>query len=745
MVTYADVLDDGFAAALESAAEALETAADGYSGVAEEYAREVGALTRHGRLWTGLSADSAHVRFSDTAGELEAAEAEARALSALLRDGRSELLRLRTVLTGVAADAADAGLVVDARGVVLDALDRTGNPDVDDARAEWQRRVDRAVADLTEADTNLRLALARVAEGRDGRHAGIFNGSARSDVDEVLGARAEELARRVAEGEELTGAEWDELRRLLELNADDAEFSRTLLAGLGADGLVDLAARVTADPSDRHTGLREGIATALATATRVPLLEPGSAAYGQWSRGEEGRFYTRFLADLHEAGVAEHAVPGLTDQDVRGYQLLVSLMDTEPPGEWGERFLHDLADGVRTAEDPARGGEPNIWRLRGDDLGGVDGLDADDLGRFALDPLDGLLGIMSHDPAVASAYLDPAGGDDRLEYLLNERPWSHYEMATPSGPAALPDAAGPGFAAALEAATTGIPHGAPPTTDGLNRTDEGARVMEAVVREFSENPARIADGGDFATMRPELSRMTAAYMAEVQEAITHGMTPGPPGVAQADFSEYALGGYLSELARTPDEYAVLLGAQQTFTAFSVDYAINGPGVEGFDRAELLRAAVIPGAQVAGFLADAHAEGVYSRAVEGDEAFNSRLETVETWSGFLLDEVVGRAAERYPVAGPLIEWGAGELSDAIFENLRRDTSAEAAADAADGYHAGYTATHDAVLSALALSLGVDPRADDVTDPRLDAFRDVVIPVVDDHFQNEENWEPENVEK
>ncbi|MFR9724312.1 hypothetical protein ACL02R_13240 [Streptomyces sp. MS19] len=701
MVTYADVLDDGFAAALASAADALETAAEGYAGVAEEYAREVGALTRHGRLWTGLSADSAHVRFSDTAGELEAAEAEARALSALLRDGRSELLRLRTVLTGLAADAADAGLLVDARGVVLDALDRTGNPDVDDARAEWQRRVDRAVADVAEADTNLRLALARVAEGRDGRHAGIFNGGARSDVDEVLGARAEELARRVAEGEELTGAEWDELRRLLELNADDAEFSRTLLSGLGADGLVDLAARVTADPSGRHTALRDGIAAALATATRVPLLEPGSAAYGQWSRGEEGRFYTRFLADLHEAGVAEHAVPGLTDQDVRGYQLLVSLMDTEPPGEWGERFLHDLADGVRTAEDPAQGGAPDIWRLRGDDLGGVEGLDADDLDRFALDPLDGLLGIMSHDPAVASAYLDPAGGDDRLEYLLNERSWSHYEMATPSGPTALPDAAGPGFAAALEAATTGIPQGAPPTTDGLNRTDEGARVMEAVVREFSENPARIADGGDFATMRPELSRMTAAYMAEVQQAIAR-VEVAPPELIEADFSGMELPALLGTLASDPEGYNVLSAAQQTHTAIALDYAMNRPDTEAVTRGDRVGPAVVPGASVAWIINEARADAVYSGAVASDAQFNGRLETVEEWTGMVIDEVVGRLGDRYPVAGPILEWGVNELSTAFFDSMQRDTSAEAAQDASDGFDEGLDATRLSAEEAMRIA-------------------------------------------
>ncbi|THA48336.1 hypothetical protein E6R62_29195 [Streptomyces sp. A1136] len=40
-------------------------------------------------------------------------------------------------------------------------------------------------------------------------------------------------------------------------------------------------------------------------------------------------------------------------------------------------------------------------------------------------PLDGLLGIMSRDPAASTSYLDPGpeGKNDNLHYLLKERDW----------------------------------------------------------------------------------------------------------------------------------------------------------------------------------------------------------------------------------------------------------------------------------------------------------------------------------
>jgi hypothetical protein len=127
------------------------------------------------------------------------------------------------------------------------------------------------------------------------------------------------------------------------------------------------------------------------------------------------------------------------------------------------QFLEDTADDIRHAEESytAKGHTDSIWALR-------DNFTDKDRGWFANDPLDGVLGIMSDDPATSTEYLDPAHNDN-LEYLLHGRGWDtvidHY--ATPPGgtttgpPVVVEDGdVRKGFGAALEAATTGGAPGA---------------------------------------------------------------------------------------------------------------------------------------------------------------------------------------------------------------------------------------------------------------------------------------------
>ncbi|MFD5321439.1 hypothetical protein [Streptomyces sp. NPDC127098] len=733
---------------LESAAEAFEAAAGGLAEVKVDYGQRVASVSTTGSVWVGEAADAASRQFSNTEAELGAAEAEARALAGLFRDGYAELTGLRAQVVRLAIEVREAGFTVDDRGQVLDALGRSDIPELADQRAEaryeLQAEASRLLGLFAEADRNLRLALEQVVEGRDERRAGIFNGGASGDADQVRAGRAAELAGRVAAGDELSAAEVAELRQLVELNADDQEFTRLLLDDLGADGLLRMTAQIgtqlagDGDVGTRlnYTHLQDHMATALATATRVPTLEPGSAEWGQWSRTAEGQFYTRFMSGLRESGTARYAVDGVTDQEVRGYHLLATLMEGGPDrgdDAYAQRFLHDLADDIRVAETE----DPDLWQLRAHTTG-PDGLDDDDLAWLALDPMDTALDAMSRQPAVAAAYLDPAGDNDRLEYLLNERSWDHLVTAGPGTSYTITrgDDSGTGFAAALQSATTGVPADTSPSATGLERSEAGVRIMQDLVDELATNTSRIGDGGDFAFMRPELARMTGAYMAEFQDHISDGIVVMPLPEQVVDLRGLEVAEFLTQLGRDPEAYGVLTGAQQGYTAASIDFVMNEPTESTIPMAMRVQDSAVAGAQIAGLLSEARADAIYEAGIASDEAFNSNVDMAEEWAGVVIDEAVGRLAERYPVAGPAIEFGVGFATEATFEALRRDESEQYTADAQglylSGYHAAIAAAEQAVTAAAPAG---GHNEDTVAD-----LHNAVTEVVSLHFGRRISWDP-----
>ncbi|WP_159029838.1 hypothetical protein [Streptomyces marincola] len=727
-------------AALEAAAVELDAAADGFENVATDYRRDVASVPGHEELWTGQSAQAASFQFSVTEQELDAAQAEARALARLLRDGKSELTRMRDQLKAVAEDARAAGYEVTGDGRVLMNPDWPNDTELERlnrVRAEWQAQLDRAVETVAQADESLHLALARFTAENDGRRAGIFNGAADDSTDEVLAARAQELSGKLVAGEELSAEERAELLRLLELEAHDPEFARELLDGIGGEGFVALAAQVAGqgvggegDDARDFVVLGDHLRTLLATGTDVPNLQ--GFEYGQWARTEQGRFYEQFMNELNEAGRAEYEVTGLTDTDVRGYQLIASVMNSGE-ADFSARVLHDLADGIRAAEDPSLGGDPGIWS-QGMDATGLDGLDDSDLEWFTVDPMDTMLGIMAQEPGTAASYLDPAGDNGRLEYLIDDREWSHMSAyLSPAQNIELPTGQD-GFGAALQAATTGVPAGEPPRQ--LNLTERGDRIMELAYGKFSENGAAlIADGGAFASLRPELARMTGAYMADFQAGLS-GLHINDDSEGRIDLGDRsAVDAFLGQVGRNQEAHALLTGAQQAYTALTIDRALVLELPEDIGREELVGQAAASGAQFAGVLSEARANAVFDEGVAGDQAHNDRVAMVQEWTGLVLDEAVGAAAARYPVAGPVIEWGVGELSDSIFATLERDNSEQAASDAEEGYLADYDAA--IASSAQAAEIAATARYGEDS-AAVASMRNVAAMAVSEYFDLKIEW-------
>ncbi len=483
----------------------LTAAAEHWDGMAGEFAKQervyrtgVYGVSAGPAAWAGMSAEAAHGRFAVTLKEFAHAQTEARAVASLLRDAHAQFVDLRGRLTAVRREATAAGLRVSDRGLV--SADPGGGhaagsggghePDVH----SWQARIDKAVRDVTDADTGVRTALKAVVVVSDPSAGGRgFNGRAMGDVEKCEAVEADRLLARLSRGAHLSDRELAELERAFRDNAADVEFSRTLLDGLGADGTIRLTNQLNdllqvrgglSGASLRtHSVIEAGLADSLATATRD--------THSEWCR--------RWRAETREAGVeraATDAQGARLDQAV-GYQSLVTLM--RHGHGYAPGMLEDLTDDMIAAERR----EPGIWRLKGTYAGRHDGW-------FANDPVDGALGLMSRDPGTAAHYLSD---EARMTYLMKDRDWD-VTLHVREGPTATRYVAGPdaddraGLGAALQAAATGID----PSDRHAHYVSHGA-PNEAVFRSALH---QLADRGD--EFPPSLRRPMAAVL------VNHGAT-----------------------------------------------------------------------------------------------------------------------------------------------------------------------------------------------------------------------------
>ncbi|MEU1402604.1 hypothetical protein ABZ471_09600 [Streptomyces sp. NPDC005728] len=391
-----------------------------------------------GLAWTGMSAEAAHGRFDVTLKEFRYAQTEAKAIASLLRDAHAQFVELKGRLTAARKEAVAAGMRVSERGLVSADPERAKEADEPAVRS-WQDRIDKAVRDVTDADTGVQIALTAAVVDSDPLVGGRgFNGRALGDVEKYEALEAEGALEKLSAGQHLSRRELAELERTFRDNADDESFSRTLLDDLGAAGTIRLTNELNdlihvrgGAAAHAYSTIETGLADTLATATR----DTGSAWYKQWR------------ADMRRAGIEHYATDAQAERldKAVGYQSLVTLMGKGHG--FAPEMLEDLTDDMIAAEKR----DPGVWQLKGE-YSGKQG------GWFANDPVDGALGIMSRDPKTAAHYL---GSDAHMKYLMQERDWKvtlHDQRNSNAGiyEAGLDGDDRVGFGSALQAAATGI-------------------------------------------------------------------------------------------------------------------------------------------------------------------------------------------------------------------------------------------------------------------------------------------------
>ncbi|WP_431780647.1 DUF6571 family protein [Streptomyces chumphonensis] len=490
------------------------------------------------RSWRGEAAGMFRNQAQLTLREYAGARNEARAVSGLLEDAYTTLTSLRQRVFDVKAEAESAGMDVDAYGRCSLNLGKLPEDERktyqhhhlarQELEASWNQKITDAVEAVRQADQNAKEAL--MAPPVSMQEVYGFDTSLPGDIGEVHSRQVDDLYEKIKNGETLTTQEYEDLDFLMAANEDDPEFSRTLLTSLGGpDGAIrihnELAERAYTDDTGnrkRHLDLTSHLANVVSTATTVD---------GEDTTTDQ-RFYEQWRADLREAGVQEYRLD-FTDygpedaQHVRGYQSLVSLL--QQGGGYDDRFLHDLADDIRAVEDRGQGGDPDIWDLRGTFAGEQqrDGtFDDSRNGWFANDPLDGVLGVMSKDPAASTAFFDPATeqGKDRLHYLAHDRDWDVVDTHAPAKNAEQPgddraDAdSRTGFGAALEAAMTGHAPGTEAPDDFARHRPEEIRLLEHVITEYAEASA-VDKGAIPENMRQNFANTLAYYPEDVHDIL----------------------------------------------------------------------------------------------------------------------------------------------------------------------------------------------------------------------------------
>ncbi|MEV7021859.1 hypothetical protein [Kitasatospora sp. NPDC093558] len=378
--------------------------------------------------WDGEAATAARALIAEVAGQFTAAGQESADLGTLLADASDQFGEAQRQLVRLAdEDAPAAHLRVSPTGAVTDV-----HPLHDDEAARHQPEYQavflperrRAVAELagriesarraaTEADEAAAWALRSAPPapgdrpfGPDGCHTLAQARQARAD----LGAALTLAAKRAA----LAPDELTRLDALLTAHADDPAFAAGFATTLGPRPALELwrdlndPALSPASDQRRTDGLRRlqsSLGAVLGTATHS--TDPAMRAWEQ---------------EILRLGPKQLTRPGGGPMPT-GYHLMSALLHS---GRYAPGFLTAYGEGLLATERAAQVSPQLLWAPDGtepawDHLGE---------GRGG-DPVTGLLAALAHDPATATAFLDP--GDprrgDHLSYLLRERRWPEELVA----------------------------------------------------------------------------------------------------------------------------------------------------------------------------------------------------------------------------------------------------------------------------------------------------------------------------
>jgi hypothetical protein len=529
----------------------------------------------------------------------------------------------------------------------------------------------------------------------------------------------------LAEQETLTEEGLRQMSHLLAQWEENPDFAGYLVDEMGMDEYLRLAQRIDdalASPDNRFLSSNPGLSfnltqqmgEVLASSLQVPgdmgtiplatsldTIHEGYTPYQDWVENNvQGQRYQARLDAFNEAGMQTLYTEGIghnshyvgTFDGRTGYDVAMDLLEqSDVPID--EQFFNQTMNHLIDLELE----DPDAWST-------IRYLPED--GRYPPedptvppknDVVDRLLGIGAQNPDAVESFFDPED-TNRLEYFIgsgeNTRQTPYEEMDSP------------GLAAALEAASTGVPPGITPDETFQGHSLTNVRIAEAVwntfAAEYESAPSaedvefsRIIMGGEFESLRPALGQIAASYIPDIQLAIT-GKPIEPPPETAADFdNEGHTEMLLYELGKDPGTYRAVTAANEAFTYLTVDSAINGQyDSDEATRSERVEWASEASGTIAGLMADARSTAVYDQQIAEDEEFNASVEEVQGLTDLGLSFLTGSIPN--PVVSELAGWAAEDISASIFGTVQADHGMQAEEQGARQRHEARASHRDDVI-------------------------------------------------
>lgn len=704
---------------LKASAERWEETVTKFKGLHTAYGDQVSRPFRQAG-WTQPVMTAAKADGDVRAAEQEFADAhkEAQGIAGVLTTLHAELKKAKDDLHHLAdVEAKAQDLHVSPTGVVTSRNDLSQDPQRHhdpDAQAiireqheacdAFARRIERVLQRAADADDTACWALRRDLGG----YTDNFNSKVVMSLDSADATHAAELMKK---GDKLTDTELTELNHLMKSNKGDAEFSTDFYKQLGQKGSLQLYGQLalqTADADDGRKALlqqmQRNMGNTLATATD-PDNKPHLSE--QWT------------ADLRKLGTQHvQLYDDSMSEGPYGYQLLGGILRY---GDYDSAFLTPVAEHVTQLHDK----DPYFFANTKADIGDPEyGFNPSGKNGAGYDPMNSVLEALGHSPQAATDYFTPPmeayaedgthkgelseihGATNYLDYLV-DKDYESFPDITGHDPDAaeksindFPDSLGH----ALEAATTGRPEGADPSTGSLAHTQEQAELAAQVINKFSGPEAgELLNGEDgtapYAAASDSLGNIGADYMGDIQSSIT-GQTGLPVQGVSAQLEPEATKEFLYQVGQNPDAYAALTGSQQAYTSALIDAEMNGPSDNDVSLAQRLSSAAHPGAEVAGIMSAARAQAVHETHAYDDADYNQGVDTANKWVG----RGLGLATGKIPVVGEAVGWVVEDVQESVANSLYQDTTSDAQSEAGRTYTNGESALRESVRAGIARSGG-----------------------------------------
>ncbi|MFI2611318.1 hypothetical protein [Kitasatospora sp. NPDC018619] len=512
---------------------AVNDAAEAWAGVAKALTALDGRVTKdltstaQRAGWKGDAADAATTSMQEIDGDFKQASAVATALAAIMKTAAEDFAAARRDLDAALHDAqADSSLSVTADGAVNWTVPKESRNDPEaerTIRANAQAlsdRLNKAVAKATAADQRATVDL----RADIGTSTTAFNPAPGGAGPVADAKRATDL---MSKAGSLTDDQLKQLQALMAANAENKDFSTTLLNGLNAGGRTGPEALL--EYSKVYDGLAHGnhnaagyqdvyknLSVALATATR----DGGMGK--EWQDG--------LLTAARRPG---GSAAGWNDN----YPALTSLMGAG--GTYDKGFLlkvgNDLVDYERSS------------KAKGEELWGPEWITDPQKG----DPLTPLLRMMKGDVATTQEFLDP-GRNQNLVYLLKDRTWLDESEEGKLPQSVVRDTSHRVFAEMLESAATGHEPGQPPV-----------RPHDAVMNRITDT-ALSTLGGDkagnenalYSGLRRPMANVVSEYIGDTHDILSKDL-PGASEPGGLSTTREQLLRVIRGTAEDPESYSLI--------------------------------------------------------------------------------------------------------------------------------------------------------------------------------------------